>query len=183
MRSGLTIRNDRTGESLTVLISELDSLGARQLYEVYLPPHRPSPPRHYHLAFTETFTVLEGALDLFLDREHRHVILNPGESLTVQLRQIHTFANLHDSPARITVDTRPAGGVVQAFQIAYGVANDGGSGPDGLPTDPLTRLIFVRTTQGYWPQIPLLVQKISFAAANLLAHVTGLHRRLSRYYR
>jgi len=29
----------------------------------------------------------------------------------------------------------------------------------------------------------LFVQKITFAAANLLAHLTGLHRRLSRYYR
>jgi hypothetical protein len=27
----------------------------------------------------------------------------------------------------MTVDTRPAGGVVKAFQLAYGVANAGGA--------------------------------------------------------
>jgi mannose-6-phosphate isomerase-like protein (cupin superfamily) len=182
MRSGTSIRNNLTGESLTVFVSEDDTAGARQLYEVYLPPQRPSPPRHYHLGFTETFSVLEGALDLFLDRELRHVTLHPGESLTVQLRQIHTFANLRDTPTRITVDTRPAGGVVRAFQIVYGIANNGGSAPDGLPQNPLARLIFIRTTQGYLPQIPLLLQKTIFAVANIIAHLTGLHRRLSRYY-
>ena len=181
MRSGATIRNNRTGESITMIVSEEDSAGARQFYEVHLPAHRPSPPRHYHLDFSETFSVVAGGLDIFLDREHRHVVLRPGESLTVGPRQIHTFANLRATPSRITIDTRPAAGVVRAFEIAYGVANDGGSGPDGLPTDPLTRLIFTRTTQGYLPQIPLSLQKIAFRAAVALSYLTGLHRRLSRY--
>jgi hypothetical protein len=61
MKAGQTIRNRRTGETLTMLVSEEDNGGARQLYRVYLPTHRPSPRLHYHLAFAEKFT---------LSREH-----------------------------------------------------------------------------------------------------------------
>jgi hypothetical protein len=52
---------------------------------------------HYHLDFTETFSALEGKLDLYLGRQRKHLILNPGESVTAQLRQLHTFANERDS--------------------------------------------------------------------------------------
>ena len=61
MRSGETIRNDATGETLTMLESEQENGGSRQLYAVRVPPRRPSPPMHYQVAFTETFTVMEGA--------------------------------------------------------------------------------------------------------------------------
>jgi quercetin dioxygenase-like cupin family protein len=60
--------------------SEEGNGGAKQLYEVKLPPHRPSPPLHYHIAFTETFTVIEGTLDFYLGRERRRRLLKPGET-------------------------------------------------------------------------------------------------------
>jgi nucleoside-diphosphate-sugar epimerase len=72
-------------------------------------------------------------------RERRHPLLRPGESLTAQIGQPHTFANQTNEPCLMTVETRPAGGVVKAFQIAYGVANDGGA-EDGFPRNPLVRL-------------------------------------------
>ena len=51
VRKNQVIRNDETGESLTMLESEYDNGGKRQVYRVELPPHRPSPPLHYHVAF------------------------------------------------------------------------------------------------------------------------------------
>jgi hypothetical protein len=48
----------------------------------------------------------------------------------------------------MTVSTRPAGGVVKAFQLVCGVANDGGAGKDGLPKNPLIRLRFIQISQG-----------------------------------
>lgn len=57
MKKNQVIRNNATGETLTMLVSEDENGGACQLYEVRLPPHRPSPPLHYHVDFTETFTV------------------------------------------------------------------------------------------------------------------------------
>lgn len=149
MRKGETIGNKKTGETLTMVISEQENGGTRQLYQVRLPPRRPSPPLHYHLKFTETFSVIEGALDIYLGCERKHIVLHPKENFTADIRQIHTFANNRDSWTTMTVDTRPAGGVVKAFQLAYGVANEGGSSQDGLPKNLLARIVFVRTSEGF----------------------------------
>jgi hypothetical protein len=60
MKKNQTIRNNATGETLTMLVSGEEDHGACQLYEVFLPPHRPSPPLHYRVEFTETFTLKQG---------------------------------------------------------------------------------------------------------------------------
>jgi hypothetical protein len=69
MGAGETIHNHARGETLTMLEGEQESGGVR------VPPRRPSPPLHYHVAFTERFTVMEGALDFYLGRERRRVTL------------------------------------------------------------------------------------------------------------
>jgi quercetin dioxygenase-like cupin family protein len=159
MRAGETILNKKTGEILTMLESEADNGGARQVYQVILPPRRPSPPLHYHIAFTETFTVVEGSLDLYLGRERRHRLLQRGESATAGVGQLHTFANDRERAAIIKVETNPAGGVVRAFQLAYRVAKSGGAAEDGLPRKPFVRLLFIATSGGFVPALPLLLPK------------------------
>jgi mannose-6-phosphate isomerase-like protein (cupin superfamily) len=176
MKTGETIRNKQTGETLTMLVSEEENGGVRQLHQVHLPPRRPTPPLHYHLKFAETFSVVEGALDIYLDRERRHILLNPQESITAEVRQLHTFANDRDESTLITIDTQPAGEVVKAFQLAYGVANDGRAAKDGLPRNPLVRLIFIRTSEGFLSYVPLAVQKVVFGLAAFVAKMTGIER-------
>jgi hypothetical protein len=41
MKTNRTIRNNATGETLTMLVSEGENGGACQVNEVHLPPHRP----------------------------------------------------------------------------------------------------------------------------------------------
>jgi quercetin dioxygenase-like cupin family protein len=180
MRAGESIGNRKTGETLTMLISEDESKGTRQLYQVRLPPRRPSPPAHYHVRFNETFTVIEGALDIFLGPEGEHIVLHPQESITANVRQIHTFGNDRDEWTVMTVDTRPAGGVLRAFELAYGIANEGGAANDGLPRNPLARLIFVKTAEGYLPDVPLALQEIVFSLAGLIAKIFGFEKRFAR---
>jgi hypothetical protein len=50
-----------------------------------------------------------------------------------------------------TIKTQPAGRVVKAFRLPYGIANDGGAAKDGLPKNPAARLVFGKSTQGYLP--------------------------------
>lgn len=107
MQKNQTIRNNATGETLTMLVSEDENGGTCQLYEVHLPPNRPSPPLHYHVDFTETFTVKSGKLDFYVGTEQRRLSLQPGDSITAQLRQPHRFANDHDEAVRFTVKTNP----------------------------------------------------------------------------
>ncbi|MGB8769985.1 MAG: hypothetical protein WCC92_10240 [Candidatus Korobacteraceae bacterium] len=179
MKRGEVIGNKQTGETLTMLVSEDENGGSRQLYQVRLPPRRPSPPLHYHLRFTETFSVIHGALDIYLGRKRRHMVLHPQESVTAEIRQIHTFGNDRDEWTTVTIDTRPAGGVVKAFRLAYGIANEGGGAEDGLPKNLLSRLIFIRTSEGFLPQIPLAIQKFVFVIAGFIAKITGHEKELA----
>jgi quercetin dioxygenase-like cupin family protein len=176
MRAGETIRNHATGETLTMLEGEQESGGVRQLYAVRVPPRRPSPPMHYHVAFTEKFTAMEGALDFYLGRERRRMTLAPGQSVTAELGQPHTFGNDRDEWTTFTVETRPPGGVVAAFQMAYAVANAGGAAKDGLPRDPIVRLVFIRASQGFLPGVPLFLQRALFAVAAWVARMSGMDR-------
>jgi mannose-6-phosphate isomerase-like protein (cupin superfamily) len=109
MKSGRTIGNKETGETLTMLTREEDSGGTLQCYRVNLPAHRPSPPLHYHVAFTGTFTCVEGTLDMYFGRNCGHVRLHVGESGRTDIGQPHTFANTSSTPCIMTIETRPAG--------------------------------------------------------------------------
>jgi quercetin dioxygenase-like cupin family protein len=181
MKSGWTIKNKQTGETLTMLTSEEDSGGAVQYYRVNLSAHRPRPPLHYHVAFTETFTCVEGTLDMYLGRNRGHVRLHVGESVRAEIGQPHTFANTSSSPCIMTVETQPAGGVVRAFQLAYDIANEGKTSKDGLPRNLLIRLRFIEISQGYLPQIPLGLQKSIFKLAAIVSKLTGMERRIQHY--
>ncbi len=83
--------------------------------------------------------------------------------------QPHTFGNDRDEWTTFTVETRPPGGVVAAFQMAY-AAKAGGAAKDGLPRNPIARLEFIRTSQGFLPGVPLFLQRGLFAVAALMAH-------------
>jgi quercetin dioxygenase-like cupin family protein len=89
MKKNQIIRNNATGERLTMLVSDEDNSGACQLYEVR-PPRRPGPPLHYHVDFLETFTVKRGQLDIYVDKDQKHLLLQ-GETATAHLRQPHRF--------------------------------------------------------------------------------------------
>lgn len=181
MKKNQSIRNNATGETLTMLVSDEENGGACQLYEVLLPPHRPGPPLHYHVDFIETFTVTQGKLDIYVDKDQKHLLLQPGESATAHIRQPDRFANDHDEPVIFTIKTKPAGDVV-AFQLAYGIANDGGAARDGLPKNPIARFVFLKTTQGYLPDIPRALQRIAFSCAALVARTAGLEKRWQVYF-
>lgn len=181
MQKNQIIRNDETGESLTILESECENGGLRQIYQVELPTHRTSPPLHYHVAFTETFSVVEGSLDIYIGKDRQHRQLKKGENITVMKFQLHTFENSSDTSCVMRVETKPPGGVVQAFQIAYGVANDGNAAKDGLPANPIVRLRFVQISQGFLPRIPIVMQRAIFAIGAMISKMTGVEAKLQKY--
>jgi hypothetical protein len=87
-----------------------------------------------------------------------------------------------DEPVIFTIKTEPAAGAVKAFQLAYAIANDGGAAKDGLPKNPVARLVFVKATQGYLPVFPRTLQRIAFSCAALVAKLTGLEKRWQVYF-
>ena len=68
-------------------------------------PNGPAPPPHVHPRQRETFTCEEGDFELLVDGEWRR--LPPGESLTVQPGQVHTYRNEGAQTARVRTVHEP----------------------------------------------------------------------------
>ena len=68
-------------------------------------PNGPAPPPHVHPRQRETFTCEEGDFELLVDGEWRR--LPPGESLTVQAGQVHTYRNEGARTARVRTVHEP----------------------------------------------------------------------------
>jgi mannose-6-phosphate isomerase-like protein (cupin superfamily) len=64
------------------------------------------PPVHIHARQEESYEVLSGVLDVFIDGQWRE--LGPGESVTVPAGAPHTIRNLHDAEMRALNEHAPA---------------------------------------------------------------------------
>ena len=89
-------------ESVTVVSSTPEALVVEATYG----PGGKPPPKHYHPAQDERFTVHEGTLNFRLGSVEREV--GAGEEIDVPQGVAHQVWNPHDEPVRVTWETRPA---------------------------------------------------------------------------
>ena len=91
---------------------------------------------HYHKTYSEKFDCLEGEVQVQLGKTIYK--LKTGESATANPNINHLFRNRSGSPCKFRVEIKPASrGFEQSLQIAYGLANDGLTKPNGFPKDKL----------------------------------------------
>jgi len=88
---------------------------------------------HYHKAFTETFTAIDGVLGLKLgDKEIK--ILQPNETYAVGPNQVHSFFNPGDKEIRFNIKITPGHtGFENSLRILYGLAEDGLTDKKSMP--------------------------------------------------
>ncbi len=130
-----TIDNPINGERVTFLTTGQETNGALVKTLVELPSGSSGQPLHYHLAYTETFDVVEGQLDICLGGKQHHRVLRSGESVHVPLKAVHSFWNSSPEPVRFTVEMRPARHFEEALRAAFGLARDGRMNNKGIPTN------------------------------------------------
>jgi len=91
---------------------------------------------HYHKTYSESFTCLEGELQVQLGKAIH--TLKPGETATAEPMVNHLFRNRSGKPCRFNVELLPASrGFEQSLQIGYGLAGDGLCHKNGFPKDRL----------------------------------------------
>ena len=91
---------------------------------------------HYHKTYSEKFDCLDGEVEVRLG-EIIHK-LRSGQSATAEPNINHLFRNRSGKPCKFLVELKPASrGFEQSLQIAYGLANDGLTKPNGFPKDSL----------------------------------------------
>lgn len=91
---------------------------------------------HYHKTYTETFTCVEGELQVKLG--NKLTTLSKGETAAALPGINHLFQNRSGKTCKFLCEIRPASpGFEQSLQIGYGLARDGQAKPNGFPKDAL----------------------------------------------
>lgn len=106
--------------------------GAYSLLEVEVSPGG-GVGKHYHKTYSETFTCLEGELQVQAGK--RVHTLKPGDApVTAEKNMLHCFFNTSNKPCRFSVLISPGSkGFEESLQIAYGLARDGKTNKEGTP--------------------------------------------------
>jgi quercetin dioxygenase-like cupin family protein len=89
----------------------------------WLDPQMRRPPPHVHPNSEESFEVLEGSLDVFVDG--KWTTLGPGETASVPAGVAHTLRNASDAPAKTITRIRPAGDSEAFFRHMHRLIQEG----------------------------------------------------------
>jgi len=152
------IINPVIGEEVVFLTTSKESNGEKTIMEVTIGP-KGGNPLHYHKKFSETFNVLEGELSIQVGKEK--VKLKSGDKATAPINIIHRFYNTSGKPVRFTVELTPASeGFENVLRIAFGLANDGKAGPNGMPKSFVHNGILMNMGEGYFVEPFSILEKV-----------------------
>lgn len=127
------LHNPIIGDTLEIITEGKDTNGAWHLIEAFIPKGCPGPSPHYHLSFSEEFTVLEGRLHML--NGHDKIVLTKGKSFLAEKGKVHTFWTT-DSDARFLCKVVPAcEGQYLAALIASNLVKAGLTNKKGIPTN------------------------------------------------
>jgi mannose-6-phosphate isomerase-like protein (cupin superfamily) len=173
--------NPVSGDQLTFLTSSAETGGAMVKSMTELRPGSKGIPMHYHLTYTETFTVVKGKLDICVGGKQHHRVLEAGESVHVPLRTLHQFWNSSDELVVFTDEVRPGWRYEASMRVFYGLARDGKVNKAGVPTNLWEIALVTQLSESYFPGIPILVQQGLFSLLGTIAQWRGYDPVFSLY--
>jgi mannose-6-phosphate isomerase-like protein (cupin superfamily) len=173
------IYNPAQKDYATFLETSASTNGKRTLLEVEVAPGGGNG-LHYHTTYSERFEVLEGELGVQVG--NKKMTLKPGESATVPINTLHRFYNVIDQPTRFLVELQPGSvGFEQGLQIAYGLATDGLTNKEGMPTNMYHLAVILELTETMVPGVFALVAPL-FRYLAARARRKGIEQELIRKY-
>jgi mannose-6-phosphate isomerase-like protein (cupin superfamily) len=139
----------------------------------WVSPGSPEPPVHHHPT-TETFRALEGRVTVV--REGDPIRLDPGESLTVEPGQEHTFRNDTDEIVAFRAEL-PSIRTLKGLYTAWGLAHERGSDASGTYPGPgaVQSLVIAAelSDETTMTMAPLPVQRLLWATVGRVARLAG----------
>ncbi len=176
-----TIVNPYNGERVTFLITSQETNGEFLKAKVELPASALGPPLVFHLAFTETFEVLEGQLDVSIGGKQHHRVLTAGEKTLVPLNTLHRFWNSSNAPSVFTIEVRPASRFEELMRTLFGLGNDGKVNKAGIPTNIWEFVLFTELSESYIKGPPVFLQKVIFGLLARIARLKGYDPDFPQY--
>lgn len=123
LRAGDVLDLGPVGATFHIVKTAAETEGRALEMEWELAPHTGGTPVHIHPDATESYEVLEGKLDLYVDGTWR--TLSAGERASVDPGVAHTFRNGSDSPTRVYNTHAPAMRFGEYFEALQRVVNSG----------------------------------------------------------
>lgn len=79
-------------------VTPYDTSGDYDLMMAETPPKVQGPPPHLHNSFKESFLIIEGEMEFFVNGDT--MVVKAGESVDIPPKTLHTFANKSDQPCK-----------------------------------------------------------------------------------
>jgi quercetin dioxygenase-like cupin family protein len=172
------IVNPLSGEQITIRAAAPDTGGVLE-WELLLAPGGRVPSSHAHPEQEECFTVLEGRMRFRVGG--RRITAGPGDTVLVPPGTVHHFANAGPRPARVSVQTWPALGMLELLQTAAAMAQAQHAAARKLPS-PVDMALFMRDFEREVraPYLPATLVRAVIRPAAWLAGRCGLDARYRR---
>jgi len=127
-----SFKNPVSGEEAAFTQTAKETNQEKTVVEIKVQPGSLGPPPHYHEAYSETFKVLSGELEIELEGKRQR--LKAGETHKVEKFQNHKFGTAEGKSAHIEITLEPGHeGFEQALTILFGLARDGKTDKHGAP--------------------------------------------------
>jgi quercetin dioxygenase-like cupin family protein len=169
---GDTIVNSATGEELTFLQTAASTNGEYIEVVAVVQPGGAVAAAHVHPKQTETFTAIEGVLDLRVGKQRLR--LTQGESATVEPGTAHRFWNDGDEPVMFHCTISPALQFESLIESMFGLARDGKTNRKGMP-NPVRMAVIARAHRDVirLAGVPAWMQDLGTLGALPLARLAG----------
>ena len=172
IRSGDTIHNPITGESITFHQTSADTKGEAVVIECTVKPDGFVAAAHVHPSQTERFSVIAGRLGMKVGR--KKLLLERGDVAVVEQGTAHKFWNMGNEEVRFVCEVRPALQFESLLETMFALAADGKTNRKGMP-NPFRLAVIARAhfDTVRLPQPPAWLQRAGLALGSPVGRLFG----------
>jgi len=172
IRSGDTIHNPITGESITFHRTSADTKGEAVVIECSVKPDGFVAAAHVHPSQTERFSVIAGRLGMKVGR--KKLLLERGDVAVVEQGTAHKFWNMGNEEVRFVCEMRPALQFESLLETMFALAADGKTNKKGMP-NPFRLAVIARAhfDTVRLPQPPAWLQRAGLALGSPVGRLFG----------